>query len=119
MVPTGERTFVSTMTSAADPNLTSGLREALDDLDRRAGTIHLADEGELTLAAHEGMPEEVLDRVETVPVDKGMAGIAAECREPVQSCSLQTDAQMSPGMVPESPAWKGRSRRRCWGPTGR
>jgi putative methionine-R-sulfoxide reductase with GAF domain len=34
----------------------------------------------------------VLDRVRDVPVGKGMAGLAAERREPVQVCNLQTDA---------------------------
>lgn len=91
MVLTVERTFVTTMTSTADPNPTSELRDALDELDCSAGTIHRADDRVLTLVAHEGMPEEVLDRVETVPVGKGMAGLAAERREPVQICNLQTD----------------------------
>ncbi|MFB6228514.1 MAG: GAF domain-containing protein [Halobacteriales archaeon] len=56
-----------------------------------SGTIHRADGDVLTLVAAEDIPEEVLDRVETVPIGKGMAGIAARRREPVATCDLQTD----------------------------
>ena len=45
----------------------------------------------LKLAAQRGMPEVVAAKIETIPVGKGMAGIAAERREPVQVCNLQTD----------------------------
>ena len=34
---------------------------------------------------------DVLDRIETVPIGKGMVGLAAERREPVLVCNLQTD----------------------------
>lgn len=78
------------MTSLVDQDLTSALRDVLDELDCAAGTIHRAEDGTLRLAAHERMPDEVLDRVETVPFGKGMAGLAAERREPVQVCNLQT-----------------------------
>jgi signal transduction protein with GAF and PtsI domain len=33
----------------------------------------------------------VLDAVHTVPVGKGMAGLAVERRQPVNACNLQTD----------------------------
>jgi len=32
-----------------------------------------------------------MDRVRRIPIGKGMAGLAAERREPVQMCNLQTD----------------------------
>ena len=32
-----------------------------------------------------------MDRIESIPIGKGMAGLAAERREPVQLCNLQTD----------------------------
>ena len=58
-----------------------------------AGTIYLfeRDAGVLKLAAQRGMPEVVAAKIETIPVGKGMAGIAAERREPVQVCNLLTD----------------------------
>ncbi|RBI64659.1 GAF domain-containing protein [halophilic archaeon] len=79
------------MTSVADQDLEAALRGVLDEFDCVAGTIHRAEDGTLTLVAHEGMPDEVVDRVETLPFGKGMGGLAAERREPVQVCNLQTD----------------------------
>ncbi|MEP7072476.1 MAG: GAF domain-containing protein [Verrucomicrobiota bacterium] len=57
-------------------------------------TIHLLGEqsGLLELAAQRGIPEVVLDKIKAIPVGKGMAGVAAERREPVQFCNLQTDS---------------------------
>ena len=74
----------------------AGLGAILDDLLRHfqcsAGTIHLlAESGFLELAAQRGLPEVVVSKITTIPVGKGMAGIAAERGEPVQVCNLQTD----------------------------
>jgi L-methionine (R)-S-oxide reductase len=56
------------------------------------GTIHLmGSDGVLYLVAASGIPEPVLKLVEVVPVGKGMAGLAAERKEPVNVCNLQTD----------------------------
>jgi len=57
------------------------------------GTVHLLDDqsGLLHLAAQRGIPEFVLEKIKVIPIGKGMAGIAAERREPVQVCNLQTD----------------------------
>lgn len=58
------------------------------------GTVHLLDPatGMLRLCAQRGLPPPVLEKVGTIPIGKGMAGIAAERREPVQVCNLQRDA---------------------------
>ncbi|MBA3650384.1 MAG: GAF domain-containing protein [Chthoniobacterales bacterium] len=66
----------------------------LQRFDCPTGTVHLLDEksGRLMLEAHRGIPDVVLDKIRTIPVGKGMAGIAAERREPVQVCNLQTDS---------------------------
>lgn len=58
------------------------------------GTIHLLDgrDGMLHLEAQRGLPPPVLDKVGVIPIGKGMAGIAAERRQPVQVCNLQSDA---------------------------
>jgi GAF domain-containing protein len=72
-------------------NVGSALREVIREFGCTSGTIHRADGDVLTLVAAEDIPEEVLDRVETVPIGKGMAGIAAKRREPVATCDLQTD----------------------------
>ena len=57
------------------------------------GTLHIVDpaDGHLKLAAHIGLPPQVAAIVAVVPVGKGMAGLAAQRREPVQTCNLQTD----------------------------
>jgi len=59
-----------------------------------SGTIHLlGSDGLLHLkAASAGMPEAVLAMIRTIPVGKGMAGLAVERREPVNACNIQTDA---------------------------
>jgi len=58
------------------------------------GTVHLLDGDGVTLrlCAHRNLPPPVQQIVATVPVGKGMAGIAAERREPVQVCNLQRDS---------------------------
>ena len=59
-----------------------------------SGTIHILEsDGLLHLkAASKGLPEAVLTIVRTVPVGKGMAGLAVERAEPVGACNIQTDA---------------------------
>ena len=59
-----------------------------------SGTIHMLEsDGVLHLkAASQGLPEVVLAAVRLVPIGKGMAGLAVERGEPVDTCNLQTDA---------------------------
>jgi len=65
----------------------------------QAGTVHLLRGGALKLAAYSGIPPHVAQIFETVPIGKGIAGLAAERREPITICNLQTDAsgQARPG----------------------
>jgi L-methionine (R)-S-oxide reductase len=76
-----------------DANLNAVLERTLKHFDCAAGTVHVSDgpAGPLRLRAHHGIPTAVLDRARTVPIGKGMAGLAAEWRKPVQVCNLQTD----------------------------
>lgn len=57
------------------------------------GTVHvLADDGLLHLvAATPGLPAAVLSTIWTIPVGKGMAGLAVQRRRPVDACNIQTD----------------------------
>jgi L-methionine (R)-S-oxide reductase len=91
----------------ADPGLPAELERALASGDgwndalatilewfrADSGTIHLLGaDGVLHLkAASAGIPKFVLDTVREVPVGKGMAGLAVERKEPVNSCNIQTD----------------------------
>ncbi len=57
------------------------------------GTIHRLDPDSQTLKleAQRGVPDGLLERVREIPIGKGIAGLAAQRREPVQVCNLQTD----------------------------
>lgn len=69
------------------------LERLLAHFDCPVGTVHLVDgQGLLQMQAQKGLPPQLLDKVQTIPIGKGMAGIAAERKEPVQVCNLQTDA---------------------------
>jgi GAF domain-containing protein len=74
--------------------LERALHLAIAGLGAESGTLHLiGEDGQLHLAAAgRGMPPQVLAVIETIPIGKGMAGLAAERREPVTACNLQTDA---------------------------
>ena len=76
-----------------DETLDAVLGRLLERLDCVAGTIHRFSpaSGLLELAAARGVPEAVRQRAARVPIGKGMGGIAAERRAPVQVCNLQTD----------------------------
>jgi len=70
------------------------LHDALAAHGCSTGTLHTLDpaDGQLKLVAQRGLPPPVAEIVAVVPVGKGMAGLAAERRQPVQTCNLQTDA---------------------------
>lgn len=67
------------------------LQDIIDEFDCTSGTLHRLSERELQLVASVGIPDPVLTRIGTIPIGKGMAGIAAERMEPVDVCNLQTD----------------------------
>jgi signal transduction protein with GAF and PtsI domain len=76
---------------ARDPQ--SVLDESIRAFGCQAGTVHWLDaqDGMLKLAAHRNLPPPIVQIVATVPVGKGIAGLAAQNREPVSLCNLQTD----------------------------
>ena len=78
----------------ADANLEATLVKILAAFDCPVGTIHTLDPASnlLLLRARRGIPDIILDKVKAIPIGKGMAGIAAERKQPVQVCNLQTDA---------------------------
>lgn len=69
------------------------LLQVLQAFDCETGTLHrLRDpNGLLELVAQQGIPEVLLDKIERIPLGKGIAGAAAAQREAVQMCNLQTD----------------------------
>jgi signal transduction protein with GAF and PtsI domain len=71
----------------------SRLASILADFGCQTGTIHeTADDGAtLTLVSQIGVPDSLLDKISTIPFGKGIAGVAAERKEPVELCNLQVD----------------------------
>ncbi|ALJ01616.1 histidine kinase [Rufibacter tibetensis] len=69
------------------------LSEIISSFDCTTGTIHFLDKdsGMLKLKAQQGIPEFLVPKLSEIPIGKGMAGIAAERKEPVEMCNLQTD----------------------------
>ncbi len=80
-------------TGVSDRDLQAVLEKVIDAFDCATGTIHTVDDpgGPLRLRAQRGIPDALMDRVRAIPIGKGMAGLAAQRREPVQVCNLQTD----------------------------
>jgi L-methionine (R)-S-oxide reductase len=77
--------------TALSPHLQTWLTTLLNDVEAVAGTVHLHESGGLRLAAAVNIPEKVQEVVAWVPSGKGMAGLALERGEPVQTCNLQED----------------------------
>jgi L-methionine (R)-S-oxide reductase len=69
----------------------SWLVNFLSEVGAVAGTVHLHENGGLRLSAAVNIPEKVREVVAWLPSGKGMAGLALERGEPVQTCNLQDD----------------------------
>jgi putative methionine-R-sulfoxide reductase with GAF domain len=67
------------------------LKEAMAEFGCQTGTLHRAEGEWLHLVAHAGVPEFLLDKISKIPFGKGIAGVAAATREPVELCNLQQD----------------------------
>jgi putative methionine-R-sulfoxide reductase with GAF domain len=69
------------------------LTNIIQAYDCSTGTIHVLDKqtNQLQLKAQQGIPDFLLPKMASIPIGKGMAGIAAERKEPVEMCNLQTD----------------------------
>jgi L-methionine (R)-S-oxide reductase len=63
----------------------------LGEIGAAAGTVHLSEDSGLRLAAAVNIPAVVEQAVAWVPSGKGMAGLALERGEPVQTCNLADD----------------------------
>lgn len=79
--------------SAPDPDYPSLLASTLSDFGCQTGTLHraTADGQHLSLICQSGVPDFLLDKITLIPFGKGIAGAAAERREPVELCNLQQD----------------------------
>ena len=83
---------IHTQLSKDTPNWDSLLKIILEHFDCSTGTLHFLDKDALLqLQSQVGIPEFLIPKLSTIPIGKGMAGIAAERRKPVEMCNLQTD----------------------------
>ena len=75
--------------TTSDPQ--AWLAEVLCLFNCHTGTLHKADGEFLDLVVQSGVPEFLLPKIARIPFGKGIAGVAAERREPVELCNLQED----------------------------
>ncbi|MEP2237253.1 MAG: GAF domain-containing protein [Maribacter sp.] len=87
--------FLATLSAELKKDTTNWdnlLKLILAYFDCSTGTLHFLDENSLLqLQSQVGIPEFLIPKLSTIPIGKGMAGIAAERRKPVEMCNLQTD----------------------------
>ena len=69
------------------------LQQTLADFGCVTGTLHRIDpaDNQLKLVVCERIPEALMGVIQVIPIGKGVAGAAAQRREPVEICNLQTD----------------------------
>lgn len=69
------------------------LANVISTFDCATGTLHFYDKESklLKLTVHQGIPSFLIQKISEIPVGKGIAGIAAERKRPVEMCNLQTD----------------------------
>jgi putative methionine-R-sulfoxide reductase with GAF domain len=69
------------------------LKSVMDEFGCATGTLHKSQPGSdlLLLVSHAGVPDFLIEKISTIPFGKGIAGVAAETRAPVELCNLQQD----------------------------
>ncbi len=85
---------ISKLLAQDKPDWNSLLAAVLEDFGCSTGTLHFLDQKTslLQLETQIGIPDFLIPKLSTIPIGKGMAGIAAERMKPVEMCNLQTDA---------------------------
>ncbi|MEZ5303416.1 MAG: GAF domain-containing protein [Verrucomicrobiales bacterium] len=81
------------LAAESGPDWRAVLTEAARIMGCVTATLHRLDpsDGMLKTLALLGVPDELVPKIAVIPIGKGIAGLAAEKREPVQICNLQTD----------------------------
>lgn len=84
---------ISTSLNQPSVNWEDVLSNIIPSFECTTGTIHFleAETSLLKLQAQIGIPDFLIPKLSKIPIGKGMAGIAAERRQPVEMCNLQTD----------------------------
>lgn len=74
------------------PSWNTQLAGILESFRCQTGTIHRSDDGEnLDLVCQIGVPDFLVEKISKIPFGKGIAGAAAQSREPIELCNLQQD----------------------------
>ena len=87
---------IAALVASAD-TLDTGIGRALDAIlastGTTSGTVHLLDDSGsvMRLVVAKEIPPPVIEKIRTIPVGKGMAGVAVEKKQPVTTCNLQQD----------------------------
>jgi GAF domain-containing protein len=78
---------------SADAGIARALDAILAATGTTSGTVHLLDDSgaSMRLVVAKEIPPPVLEKIRTIPVGKGMAGVAVEKKQPVTTCNLQQD----------------------------
>ena len=93
MTETPTELLESIRSLTTDRGQAAGLERILKHFEGDGGTVHLLrEDGLLHLVANlPEMPAGLLEKIRTIPIGKGMAGLAVQRKVPVQSCNIQTD----------------------------
>jgi len=90
-----------------DERFTSWLRDFLSRHHAVAGSVHLVDGDQLSIAAAHNLPPKVIELTAKIPLGKGMAGLAWQHDKAIQTCNLKTD--MSGAVKPGAKAVDGKA----------
>ena len=92
-IPMSNRLTTVTDALRGRPDFQKVLDTILEAFGCQTGTIHqwVDLHQMLEILASTGIPDDLRDKVERIPLGKGIAGVAAERMEPVQICNLQND----------------------------
>jgi hypothetical protein len=75
-----------------DEGMNAWLRDLLGRHGAVAGTVHVVRGDQLAIAAAVNIPPKVQEITASIPMGKGMAGLAWQHDKPIQTCNLKEDA---------------------------
>ncbi len=80
-------------TPPSDSDWSPFLESVVNSFGCVTGTLHRFDAADnlLELVAAQRIPEALIPVIQSIPLGKGIAGVAAQRREAVEMCNLQTD----------------------------
>jgi L-methionine (R)-S-oxide reductase len=79
------------MVPVLDETMNTWLRDLLGRHAAVAGTVHVVQDGVLAIKAAHNIPPKVQEVTASIPIGKGMAGLAWQHDRPIQTCNLKDD----------------------------